>query len=163
MQSITLQSITEQPGEDSTEFYPDYLIGLLIREGIGRIEADRPPGEDGLVDFILTSRQASKSRVVARSIRVITKSKTLKPITTIAIPIKPNNEQLKSNRQIEVSMAKEPPCCSIAAAVAENAIIASESMHAGLSMVWVLMMAYLLAAFAAAFNSSSLVAAAAFP
>jgi hypothetical protein len=66
MQTLTLQPVPERPGENDLLLYPDFLIGCLLREGIGRIEADLSLQRDGLVDFILTPRASSTPRVVAQ-------------------------------------------------------------------------------------------------
>jgi hypothetical protein len=65
MQSLTLQAVPDQVSESDLVLYPDFLIGCLLKEGSGRIEADRSLQRDGVVDFVLTSRD-SAPRVVAQ-------------------------------------------------------------------------------------------------
>jgi hypothetical protein len=51
---LNIKSIGELPPEEDTSLYPDYLIGCLLREGVGRIEADKAASRNGTVEFVLT-------------------------------------------------------------------------------------------------------------
>jgi hypothetical protein len=66
MQALTLQPVPEQVSESDLLLYPDFLIGCLLRSGIGRIEADLSLAHDGVVDFVLTSAASPTPRVVAQ-------------------------------------------------------------------------------------------------
>ena len=66
MQSLALQAVIEPRSTNDLSLYPDFLIGCLLRDGIGRIEADISLQRDGVVEFILTQRQTGHSRVVGR-------------------------------------------------------------------------------------------------
>ena len=64
MRSITFQSITEQPDEQSFRLFPDFLVTRLIREGIGRIEAHFPSRESEFVPFIFKTRDGRTEKIV---------------------------------------------------------------------------------------------------
>jgi hypothetical protein len=64
MKTIDLRSVDEEPNIESVHLYPDFLIGRLLKKGIGRIEAERSLQHDGKVDFIFTSRQSGSSELV---------------------------------------------------------------------------------------------------
>src|SRR5881628_255106 len=66
MQILTLQPVSAQPSESELSLYPDFLIGCLLAEGSGRIEADLSLQHDGVVDFVLTPRVSPTPRVVAQ-------------------------------------------------------------------------------------------------
>jgi hypothetical protein len=66
MQSLTLLPVPERVSESDLVLYPDFLIACLLREGIGRIEADLSLQRDGVVDFLLTSSGSTPPRVVAQ-------------------------------------------------------------------------------------------------
>ena len=66
MQSLTLQPVPERVNESDVVLYPDFLIGCLLKEGIGRIEADLSSQRDGVVDFVLTSAASPSPQVVAQ-------------------------------------------------------------------------------------------------
>ena len=66
VQKLTLQQIPREPAATDLSLYPDYLIGCLLREGLGRIEADYSSQRDGVVDFIFTPQGTGSSKVVAR-------------------------------------------------------------------------------------------------
>ena len=66
MQKLTLQQIVDEPACTELSLYPDYLMGCLLREGLGRIEADYSSQRDGMVDFILNPEGNGSSKVVAR-------------------------------------------------------------------------------------------------
>lgn len=65
MRALALQSVTEPPSENDLSLYPDFLIGCLLRDGVGRIEADLSLQRDGVVEFVLTQQHTGQSRVVA--------------------------------------------------------------------------------------------------
>jgi hypothetical protein len=66
MQSLTLQPVPERVNEADVVIYPDFLINCLLREGVGRIEADLSLQHDGKVDFVLISAASPSPRVVAQ-------------------------------------------------------------------------------------------------
>src|SRR5689334_15198400 len=66
MHIIKLELVTAEPSTDSYSLYPDYLIGYLLREGVGRVEADRALERDDKVDFIFTSRLTGGSKVIGK-------------------------------------------------------------------------------------------------
>lgn len=55
MKEIGIQSVEKEPGAEDLRVYPDYLIGCLLRAGVGMIEADRAHHHNGKVDGILHS------------------------------------------------------------------------------------------------------------
>jgi hypothetical protein len=62
--TLSIQTIGERPRDEDTALYPDYLIGCLLREGVGRIEADKAASRNGTVEFVLTKAN-HPSRVLA--------------------------------------------------------------------------------------------------
>ena len=64
MKTIELQKIETPPTAEEFRLYPDYLINLLMKLGIGGIEAVRATNGKESVDFIFTSHQTGQSEVV---------------------------------------------------------------------------------------------------
>ncbi len=64
MKEIEIQPIEKEPTAEDFRLYPDYLIGCLLREGVGLIEADRERHRDDKVDFVLTLRKTGETKIV---------------------------------------------------------------------------------------------------
>jgi hypothetical protein len=43
MQSLTLHAVPDRVSESDLVLYPDFLIGCLLKAGIGRVEAELSP------------------------------------------------------------------------------------------------------------------------
>ena len=64
MKTIQLLPIENEPTDQEFRFYPHFIIGRLIKLGIGKVEADKSLCHDGKVDFIFTSHHTGKSELV---------------------------------------------------------------------------------------------------
>lgn len=64
MKTIELQKIELEPGDEEFRLYPDFLAGLLIKLGIGVIEATRASNDNKRIDFIFISHQTGERKVV---------------------------------------------------------------------------------------------------
>lgn len=64
MKTIELQRVETTPSGEEFRLYPDFLVSLLIKLGIGVIEASREKNDADQVDFIFTAHETSKSEVV---------------------------------------------------------------------------------------------------
>jgi hypothetical protein len=64
VKKIEIQPIEQEPSAEEFRQYPDYLIGCLLREGVGMIEADREHCRDDKVDFVFTLRKTGESKII---------------------------------------------------------------------------------------------------
>jgi hypothetical protein len=64
MHPFKFQQVSEEPRQDDVLLYPDYLVSCLLREGIGRIEADRALQERDNIEFVLTPKFGAVPRAV---------------------------------------------------------------------------------------------------
>ena len=65
MKTIELQRINVIPTDEGFRLFPDFLANLLIKLGVGVLEASRPGDGNGPVDFVYTCHQTGESRVAA--------------------------------------------------------------------------------------------------
>jgi hypothetical protein len=61
---IELQPLDAEPVD--WRFYPQFVIGELLKRGIGKIEADRAMERDGKVEFIFTPANSSATEVIGQ-------------------------------------------------------------------------------------------------
>jgi hypothetical protein len=64
VKTIELQKMKTQPTTEEFRLYPDYLVNLLLKLGIGGIEATRATDGKESVNFVFTSHQTGDSEVV---------------------------------------------------------------------------------------------------
>ncbi|HET7625584.1 MAG TPA: hypothetical protein VFM25_09990, partial [Verrucomicrobiae bacterium] len=60
-----LQRVEVAPKDEEFLLYPDFLVNLLIKFGIGVIEASRSKNDSDRIDFIFTSHRTGESQIVA--------------------------------------------------------------------------------------------------
>jgi hypothetical protein len=65
VKTFELQHIEVVPTDEEFRFYPDFLVDLLIKLGVGVIEASRAKDRSGRVAFVYTSHQTGENRVAA--------------------------------------------------------------------------------------------------
>lgn len=72
MQPTLFQTILTEPEiptgnvRDNLVLYPDYLVSLLLKQGVGRIEAERSQMKDGKVEFVHTDWKEGRRQIVGR-------------------------------------------------------------------------------------------------
>jgi hypothetical protein len=59
---VELAPLAEEPAE--LHLYPEYIIGELMKRGMGKIEADRALAHDDKVDFVFTPAKGGGPEVV---------------------------------------------------------------------------------------------------
>jgi hypothetical protein len=64
MKTIELQRMEAEPTGEDFRLYPDYLVNLLLKLGIGGIEASRADGGKESVNFIFTSHKSGQTKAV---------------------------------------------------------------------------------------------------
>jgi hypothetical protein len=65
VKTIEIQPVAAEPSGEDFRLFPDYLVGQLMKRGVGRIEADRNLQHDGRIDFVYTSQRTHRTEVVA--------------------------------------------------------------------------------------------------
>lgn len=64
MKTIQLLPIEKDPSDQEFRFYPYFIIGRLLKLGVGKVEADKALCHGGKVDFVFTSHLTGKTELI---------------------------------------------------------------------------------------------------
>ena len=65
MKTIEVQTVVAEPKGEDFRLFPDFLIGRLMKLGIGRIEADRHLPHDQTINLVFTAHRTGRTELVA--------------------------------------------------------------------------------------------------
>jgi len=64
VKSIQFSPIEKEPTDQEFRFYPHFIVGKLLKLGIGKVEADKSLCHEGRVDFVFTSHLTGKTEFI---------------------------------------------------------------------------------------------------